>query len=102
MPVYQLPIKIARMLVAHQAITEQREEIEALAKTMDMEEARAAATGLFRIVRGKVQRFMTWVTDRTEPTPMDWIFEARTYGMRIRFTTAAAPVIDWIGERIAY
>ncbi|KAM7210418.1 hypothetical protein V8F06_014191, partial [Rhypophila decipiens] len=33
---------------------------------------------------------------------IDWIFDARTYGMRIRYTMTAAPTIDWVGDRISY
>ncbi len=101
-PTYSAVIKVARMLVLYQAIREQQDGTVALERRMSKEEAKAAATGLFAIVRGKVQRFMTLTTDQAAPTPMDWIFEARTYGMRIRFTTTAGPVIDWVGERISY
>ncbi|KAK4444177.1 hypothetical protein QBC34DRAFT_487938 [Podospora aff. communis PSN243] len=101
-PIYSAVIKVARMLVLYQAVREQQDEIEALRRTMSDDDAKAAATGLFTIVRRKVQRFMTLATDQTEPTPMDWIFEARTYGMKIRFTTTAGPVIDWVGEQISY
>ena len=101
-PVYSAVIKTVRMLVVYQSVVEQADEVRALQETMDADKAREAATGLFRIVRAKVQRFMTTVTEQTQPGPMDWIFETRTYGMRIRFTTAASPVIDWVGERVMY
>ncbi|KAK4441880.1 hypothetical protein QBC34DRAFT_457824 [Podospora aff. communis PSN243] len=101
-PIYSAVIKVARILVLYQAVREQQNEIEALRRTMSDDDAKAAATGLFTIVRRKIQRFMTLATDQTEPTPMDWIFEARTYGMKIRFTTTAGPVIDWVGEQISY
>lgn len=101
-PIYSAVIKVVRMLVVYQSIVEQREEIRELEKKMDRVEALEASTGLFRIVRSKVQRFMTTVTVKTQPGPMDWIFESRTYGLRIRFTTAASPVIDWVGEQVVY
>ncbi|RKK10658.1 hypothetical protein BFJ65_g14653 [Fusarium oxysporum f. sp. cepae] len=55
-------------------------------------------------MREKVQRFMTRTTGHAEaePTPMDWIYEARTYGMHIRFNTPTAGSIDWVGEQITY
>ncbi|KAF9774638.1 hypothetical protein IL306_007334, partial [Fusarium sp. DS 682] len=44
------------------------------------EEAEEEARSMFRIVREKVQRFMTVTSGNTraEPTPMDWIYEALT------------------------
>ncbi|KAK3935637.1 hypothetical protein QBC46DRAFT_461975 [Diplogelasinospora grovesii] len=101
-PVYSAVIKVARMLVVYQAVLEREDAIAKKEEIMSEEEARAAAPGLFRLVRGKVQRFMTIVTDTSEPAPMDWMFDARTYGMRIRFTTLATGGIDWQGDRITY
>jgi hypothetical protein len=51
---------------------------------MEEKEPKEASTSLFRLVRGKAQRFMTMVTDETAPTPMDWMFDARSYGLKIR------------------
>jgi hypothetical protein len=36
------------------------------------------------------------------PSPMDWMLETRTYGMKIRFTTTAGGVIDWIGDQVIF
>ncbi|KAM7188699.1 Protein of unknown function (DUF3505) domain containing protein [Rhypophila sp. PSN 637] len=100
-PIYSAVIKMARMLVVYQAVLEQQDEIKELEQRMSKEEAKAAATGLFTIVRKKVRRFLVVVGEKTEPGPIDWIFDARTYGMRIRYTMTAAPAIDWVGERIS-
>ncbi|KAM7208117.1 telomere-linked helicase 1, partial [Rhypophila decipiens] len=101
-PIYSAVIKMARMLVVYQAVLEQQDEIKELEQRMSKEEAKAAATGLFTIVRKKVRRFLVVVGEKTEPGPIDWIFDARTYGMRIRYRMTAAPAIDWVGERISY
>ena len=45
---------------------------------------------------------MTLVHDDSKPTPMDWIFESRSYGLKIRYTTTASGVIDWDGDQITY
>jgi hypothetical protein len=45
---------------------------------------------------------MTTTSATIQPTPMDWIFEARSYGMKIRYTTMADGKIDWQGDRISY
>jgi RecQ family ATP-dependent DNA helicase len=101
-PKYSGFIKIARMLVVQKAYLE-REDTVAMNKTfMDEKRARAQAEPVFDIVRRKVQRYMTLVTENSKPTPMDWIYESRSYGFKIRFTTAAEGVIDWVGDQISY
>ena len=108
--VYSAVIKVARMLVATQAYLERREHIAQLraADTNDDElrsvRARNKGPSMFKLVRQKVRRFMTRVSDRkdAEPTPMDWILDTRSYGLRIRFTTVATGSIDWRGDRVVY
>lgn len=107
--VYSAVIKMVRMLVVYQARIEQAEytanivqAARASGQTMTIDEARQRTPGMLSWVRPKVQRFMTQTTRRSGPTPMDWIFDTRRYGMRIRFTTAAMPVIDWDGDLLMY
>ncbi|KAF5654878.1 atp-dependent dna helicase, partial [Fusarium circinatum] len=93
-------------MVVYQSYWERKEEVARLQqeKDLDEEEAEEEATSMFRIVREKVQRFMTVTSKETyaEPTPMDWIYEARTYGMYIRFNTPAGGTVDWDGDHITY
>jgi hypothetical protein len=37
-----------------------------------------------------------------EPTPMKWMLDSRTYGMKIRYSTTAEGLIAWHGDRITY
>jgi hypothetical protein len=90
------------MLVVYQAVTERCERVAAKERTMSQKEARHAVPGIFRLVWAKVQRFMMLVSSKSEPSPMDWIFDTRTYGMKIQYTTAAAGSIDWQGEQVTY
>ncbi|KAF5487470.1 hypothetical protein CGCS363_v013910 [Colletotrichum siamense] len=101
---YSAVIKIARMLVIHQAYVERHDEVAELGKSLGNDEVEDAAQSLFQHTRAKVRRFMTRTTgDKdAEPTPMDWILETRTYGMHIQYNTAAAGVIDWVGDRVSY
>ncbi|KAH7187386.1 hypothetical protein DER44DRAFT_636665, partial [Fusarium oxysporum] len=118
-PIYSAVIKIARAMVVYQSYVERQAEVARLKQVkMDeqqredgsldereaQEEAEEEATSMFRIVRKKVQRFMTVTSGnaRAEPTPMDWIYEVRTYGMHIRFNTPAGGTIDWVGDRIKH
>ncbi|KXH39658.1 hypothetical protein CSAL01_12557 [Colletotrichum salicis] len=101
---YSAVIKVARMLVIYQAVLERRQEMATLQKEMGKDEAEVQATSLFQYVRAKVRRFMTRTSgDKdAEPTPIDWILETRTYGLHIQYNTAAAGIIDWVGDRVSY
>ncbi|KAF5574050.1 uncharacterized protein FSUBG_14077 [Fusarium subglutinans] len=103
-PKYSGVIKVARMLVVYQSWHEREEDVAEKMRTMDEDEAREEAKGMYRIVREKSQRFITRVSEKnnSEPTPMDWIFDARTYRMKIRYATAAGGTIDWRGKEITY
>ena len=46
-----------------------------------------------------VDRYMVIVHDQTKPTPMDWIYESRSYGMKIWYTTAAEGTVDWVDDQ---
>ncbi|KAK4118463.1 hypothetical protein N657DRAFT_540828, partial [Parathielavia appendiculata] len=101
-PKYSAVIKIARILVVYQSVVEREDEVRVLQRRMSRQAAEEAATGLFTIVRAKVERFMTVVSERSEPGVIDWIFDVRTYGMRIQFTTPSRGVVDWTGDRVTY
>jgi len=101
-PKYSGFIKVARMLVVYQAYLEEQDRLQVLTKRMSEKQARTRMEGMFEIVRRKVQRYMTLVADQSKPTPMDWIYESRSYGFKIRYTTAAEGAIDWEGDRISY
>ena len=75
---------------------EREDEVVEKIRTMSETEAREVARGMFGIVRAKVRRFITLVSDEpgAEPTPMDWIFDTRLYGIRIQYTTLAYSKID--------
>ena len=36
---------------------------------------------------------------RNAPTPMSWMYDVRTYGMKIRYTTTAAGAVRWKGQQ---
>lgn len=102
--VYSAVIKVARYLVLYQSILERQDQIARLQQTMSKRRAKEKADGLFRMVRRKVRRFMTRISDEenAEPTPMNWIINIYTYGMRIRFTTPGEETIDWRGDQIIH
>ncbi|KAJ9129553.1 DEAD-like helicases superfamily protein, partial [Pleurostoma richardsiae] len=95
-------IKIARMLVVRQTFLEREEQIKELELTLSPEEARETAPGVFELVRPKVARFLTTISATTMPTPMDWIFETRSYGMKIHSTTIIQGKIQWTGDQVTF
>ncbi|KAL9572228.1 hypothetical protein ACKAV7_003641 [Fusarium commune] len=103
-PIYSAVIKVARYLVLYQSILERSDQVGRLQQVMSEEEADEKAEGLFRIVRRKVRGFMTRTSgeEDAEPTPMNWIINTRTYGLRIRYTTPGSETIDWRGDQIIH
>jgi hypothetical protein len=87
-------IKVARMLVVYRSYVEQEAGYEMNRKVMNDVQARSRTEPMFDIVRRRVRKFMTLVSDKGRPTPMDWIYECRTYGMKIRYNTTAEGVIE--------
>jgi superfamily II DNA helicase RecQ len=121
-PVYSGIIKVARYLVLLQSWREWEDEVndgvvhamesmhlasgptQAKQRKRIEQDVREETRSIFSIVRNKVRRFMTRTSDSMEgePTPMDWMFEARAYGMKIRYNTAAPGTIDWDGSTVVF
>ncbi|KAH7261543.1 hypothetical protein BKA59DRAFT_387157, partial [Fusarium tricinctum] len=59
-------------------------------------EAEKEAIGIFRIIRKKVQRFITVISGNTRAKliPIDWIYKVYIYSMYIRFNIPAGGIIN--------
>ncbi|PNP44426.1 hypothetical protein TGAMA5MH_03816 [Trichoderma gamsii] len=105
-PILSAVIKVARIVVLYHVYTERQVEIRNIMREKGVREAdaRQFGTSMFARTRQYVRKFMTRVGKETDefPSPMDWMLETRTYGMKIRFTTTAGGVIDWIGDQIIF
>lgn len=101
-PVYSAVIKLARMLVIHQAVQERADDIARFRPSMEEREAKERARSVPEIVRKAMTRFMVLSSAATRSGPMEFIFEARSYGLKIRYTTVAPGKIDWSGEQVTY
>lgn len=79
------------MLVMYQSYLKREDEVVEKTKTVDKDKAGEKSKGIFRIVHEKAQRFVTRMSEREDSasTPMDWIYDTRTYGMKIQYVTAA-------------
>jgi hypothetical protein len=53
------------------------------------EEAEEESLSHVELVQGIYRKFMMLMDENSKPTPMDWMFEARTYGLHIRYDTTA-------------
>jgi len=91
---YSGVIKIARMLVIYWSYIEREDRFQMNRKFMDDTQARSRTEPMFDIVRRRVQKFITLVSEKGKPTPMDWIYECWTYSMKIRYNTTAEGVIE--------
>ncbi|WQF90446.1 Putative P-loop containing nucleoside triphosphate hydrolase [Colletotrichum destructivum] len=74
------------------------------AKEIGKEAAEDGVCSIFQYVRSKVQRFMTRTSGapKAEPTPMDWILEMRTMGLKIQYDTPIRGHVDWIKDEILF
>ena len=65
------------------------------------EEAEEEGPGHVELVQGMCRKFMMLMDENGKPTPMDWMFEARTYGLHIRYDTTADGNIRWKGDTMS-
>ncbi|KAH6132289.1 hypothetical protein HBI68_255650 [Parastagonospora nodorum] len=96
-------ITTSRMLVLYQSTKMRKAAIEKLVEEgHDEEEAAELAPGHHEFVQDMSSRFMTLEQYSGKPTPMDAILRLRAFGFKIRFTTNAEGVIDWVGDTLLY
>ncbi|CAM1507673.1 Fc.00g073140.m01.CDS01 [Cosmosporella sp. VM-42] len=104
--VYSAIIKVARYLVLYQSMLEREANIRRRQQGMgvDRRQAEEGAEGLFRIMRHKVRRFMIRISNEedAQPTPMNWIINTRSYGLKIRYTTPGSETINWQADTIIH
>jgi superfamily II DNA helicase RecQ len=104
-PKYSAVIKLARLMVVQEAYERKKEAMRRLQE--DDNEitdaiAREQTVSYYHLIGKMVKRFMTMANGKRDPTPMQWIFQARSYGLKIRYTTTAEGCIQWIGDTILY
>jgi len=91
------------MLVIYQSYIEQEVKYKENQKhCKNNEQAKSRTKPIFDIVRRRVRKFMTLVSEKGQPTPIDWIYKCRTYKMKIRYSTTANRVLEWEGNKVLY
>ena len=104
-PKYSAVIKLARLMVVQEAYERKKEAMRQLQENdNEITEAiaREQTVSYYHLIGKMVKRFMTMANGKRDPTPMQWIFQARSYGFKIRYTTTAEGCIQWIGDTILY
>jgi superfamily II DNA helicase RecQ len=108
-PKYSAVIKLARLMVVQEAYEKKEEAMKALqerknthGQEISQEDCRQGTTSYYHLISHMVRRFMTMSPGNRDPTPMQWIFRARSYGFKIRYTTTAEGCIQWIKDTILY
>ncbi|OBT70934.1 hypothetical protein VF21_10104 [Pseudogymnoascus sp. 05NY08] len=99
---YSAVIKLARLMVVQEAYEQRQEQIRTYQSEMTEVEARKKATSYYRLVKQFVAQFTTMAHSGRDPTPMQWIYQTRSYGFKIRYTTPAAGKIQWIQDEVLY
>jgi hypothetical protein len=57
---------------------------------------------MFDIIRRRVRKYITLVSEKGRPTLIDWIYDCRTYSIKIRYNITAEGVMEWEGNRVLY
>jgi hypothetical protein len=106
---YSAIAKLARLMIVHEGYEQRQEEIKRKTEANERQENRLtaeqigeAARSYFHYIRRLTYQFMTMAHDGRDPTPMQWIYKARSYGFKIRYTTTAEGCIQWVGDSILY
>jgi hypothetical protein len=102
-PKYSAVIKLARLMVVHEAYERRREAIAQYEERgWSPEAAREKADSHYVFTRRMVRSFMTMAHDGHDPKPMQWLYRSRSYGFKIQYTTTAEGKIQWIGDDVLY
>src|SRR5277367_6450351 len=102
-PKYSAIIKLARLMVVQEGYERRQEAIQRLQERgSTIEDAKEEARSYYHFIRQLTHQFMTMSHSGRDPSPMDWIFKARSYGFKIRYTTTAEGCIQWVGDTVLY
>lgn len=103
-PIISAIVTVARMLVLYRAASIRAQRVAEIVEKdgFAQEDAEEFAPCHFELVQGMADRFMTLTRYGGKPSPMDWLLRLRTYGMKIRFSTNADGVVQWVGDTMLF
>ena len=94
-PKYSAIIKLARLMVVQEGYERRQKAIQRLQKRgMPVNDAIEEAQSYYHFIRQLTHQFMIMSQNGRDPSPMQWIFKARSYGFKIRYTTTAEGCIQ--------
>jgi superfamily II DNA helicase RecQ len=97
-PKYSAVIKLARIMVVYDAYRRRHRNIKMHTdQGLSLPEAKAQVESYYHLTRTSVAAFMNTPAPGQDPTPMVTIYRHLTYGLKIRYTTAADGHIAWAG-----
>lgn len=96
-------IKIARLLVVHEAYTQRQDAVARYEdRSLSPKAAQEKALSCFALTQSLVRSFMTIAHDGQDPKPVQWIYRSRSYGFKVQYTSTVEGKIQWIGDEILY
>ncbi|KFZ23682.1 hypothetical protein V502_01840 [Pseudogymnoascus sp. VKM F-4520 (FW-2644)] len=95
-------IKLSQLMVIQMAYQTRQDTIaERVGQGWSQERAEEECPGHVELVQGMCRKFMMLMDENGKPTPMDCMFEARTYGLHIRYSITADGNIRWKGNNMS-
>ena len=100
-------IKISRFMVVHNALEIAGPVESDISSPGSSANSRPSSSGFhdgefpkdcLSLVKEAMDRYMV----RGSQSPMQWMLDLRTYGLKIHYNTTAGGCIDWVGEQIVY
>lgn len=102
-PKFSAVIKLSRLMVIQDAWEQRREKVHIYQdRGWNEAEINDTVPSHYQLVQKSVSIFMTMAHGGRNPTPMQWLYRSRSYGFKIRYTTAAAGKVQWIGDDFLY
>lgn len=95
-------VNVSRMLVLYRSTQLRKDSIRVREKGWGCKDAQDMASSHYHFVKEMANRFMTLTSYGGEPTPIDAIQRLKAYGMKIRYTTNAEGVADWVDNTLLY
>ena len=101
-PILSAMIKISRFMVIQQGLemndSSRPDSQDSHSSSFSVEETRIVQPGCLKYVAKMMDRFMI----RGSHSPMQWMLDLRTYGLKIHYNTTSEGHIDWVGDQILY
>ena len=95
---------VARMLVLYKASKAQKEHIAEIIEKEEFskEDTDKQVLSYFNLVKEMANKFIILISYKSNPSLINWLLRLCIYGIKIRFTTNADSVVEWVGDMLLY